>query len=51
MQIVRGVRALTQMFPQAGDELMQINDLMQRVQLKIMSGGQPGEAAAPPVNG
>jgi hypothetical protein len=51
LQVVQGLRWIAQNFPAAAKPVSQINDLMREVQMAIMKGSQPGESAAPPVNG
>jgi len=51
IQVVQLLRGLAQDFPQAAPEIRQINDLLRQAQLKIMQNSQPGEPAAPPMNG
>jgi hypothetical protein len=51
IQVVQLLRGLAQDFPAASPEIREINDKLRQVQLKIMQNSQPGEAAAPPMNG
>jgi hypothetical protein len=51
IQVVQGLRWIAQNFPAAAKPISQINDLMREVQMAMMKGAQPGESAAPPVNG
>lgn len=47
--IVRNTRLLAQKVPGAVDIIRQINDLTQKLQVKIMQGGAPPTVQAPPV--
>lgn len=51
LQVVSGARSLARMFPAAAPHVQEINDSVQKIQLAIMQGSEPGEPAAPPVNG
>ncbi len=48
-QIVSSARMLGQRIPAAVDIVRQINDLAQKLQMKIVQAGQGGEPQAPPV--
>lgn len=47
--IVRNTRLLAQKVPGAVDIIRQINDLTQKLQVKIMQSGAPPTVQAPPV--
>jgi hypothetical protein len=49
--IVQGLRSIARDFPAAAKPISEINDKMREVQMAMMKGAQPGESAAPPVNG
>jgi hypothetical protein len=49
IRIVQMLRELGKDVPGAQPAIMQINDLMRQVQLKVMAAGKPTEPAAPPV--
>jgi len=51
IQAVQAIRWIAQNFPAASKPASQINDLMRELQLAMMKGSQPGEAAAPPTAG
>jgi hypothetical protein len=51
IQVVQGLRWIAQNFPAAAKPISEINNLMREVQMAMMKGAQPGESAAPPVNG
>lgn len=48
IQIVQGLRGLAQAFPSVAPDVQEINDIMRRMQMKLMQGGQAPEPAAPP---
>jgi hypothetical protein len=47
--IVASARSLAEQFPAVTPEVRQINDLVQRMQMKIKAGQQPAETQAPPI--
>lgn len=49
LTIVSNARRLAEDYPQVTPEVRQINDLMQRIQMKIKGGQQPAETQAPPL--
>lgn len=49
IQVVSMVRQLAKDNPGIADEVQKINDLLQKVQMKIMQKSKPTEPAAPPV--
>lgn len=48
IQIVQGLRGLAQAFPAIAPDVQEINDVMRRIQMKMMQGGASPEPAAPP---
>jgi hypothetical protein len=46
---VTAQRAIAKAFPSTSPEISQMNDLMQKVQAKIMQHGTPGEPQAGPM--
>jgi hypothetical protein len=46
---VAAQRAIAKAFPSTSPEISQMNDLMQKVQAKIMEHGTPGEPQAGPM--
>lgn len=49
LTIVSNARRLAEEYPQVTPEVRQINDLMQRIQMKIKGSQQPAETQAPPL--
>jgi hypothetical protein len=49
IQVVSMVRQLAKENPGIAAEVQQINDLLQKVNMKIMQKSKPTEPAAPPV--
>lgn len=47
--IISNARQLAQAVPQAADLVMQINDLVQKIQIRIIKGQKAPEPGAPPV--
>lgn len=48
---VQGLKQIAQDFPATAPIVMQVNDLMRQIGLKMMQDVQPPQPAAPPVNG
>lgn len=48
---VQALRRIASQFPAAAPAISKINDMMREVQMSMMKNSQPGEGAAPPVQG
>ncbi len=49
LNIVQNARSLAQQFPSVAPEVRQINDLCQKIQMKIAQQADSGQPAAPPI--
>lgn len=49
IRVVQMVRELSQSNPEVAGEVKQINDLLQKINMKMMQKSKPAEPPAPPV--